>query len=796
VKFNFKKIASVLSSVVMVGSTVALAAAANFPAPFVQNGAGNVAIVYGTSGAATTDLVAVADIQTALSEELAKQTATAGSASTATTTGGDSYKLEKTSTKFQIGKGILDVVSASVTNDKLPTLLADGVYTDSSNNDFDYTQTITLTNQSLGLWEDSDYKADVPTMGMKIAAGANVLNYTLSFTSNPLWADLETTDLTLMGKTYYVLSATTNSSLTLLDSAITGDISEGETKSLTVNGKKYDVKINFVGDYKVKLDVNGEITNQLTSTVNTFKLKDGTYVGIKEINYNAKDTGISNVEFSLGVGKLVLDNGQEVELNDDSISGLSVNMTSSSEKLQSIKLIWNADDKLFVAADKEVVMPGFGAVKLSYGGMSYPLAEKIAVEPDSDDSFVLNAFPLKDSTEDINLLYYNGTQFTSTGKSTTKMLRTSNTTSITFDSDTDAQFVVSWTDGSDAESYLMRATSFELDNSVNKTTIQYRKDGSWVDAKAHAQNGDTVSVGNVDLTVGAIDKVGKSVVLTDTAATFNTLYSKEGLKVTLPFAFVAANYTLNPPTVGGYETNTTAAGYSVPASFALKFSEEDKNGNKGNGENITLTLGADSNNDTSITAVALTKGYSTSGSGIETGSSNIESNVVYSPLATDITFDKSNDQQKVGLVYHGDESFGNFFLNAPSTTVAVAANATSGTVKSLGSVIYKDTESVSSKNLIVVGGSCVNTVAATLLGSAKPLCGADFTAKTTVASGQWLIQTYSQTGGNVATLVAGYNAADTANAAKYFTTQPVDITAGKKYVGTSATVATASTVSS
>ena len=42
----------------------------------------------------------------------------------------------------------------------------------------------------------------------------------------------------------------------------------------------------------------------------------------------------------------------------------------------------------------------------------------------------------------------------------------------------------------------------------------------------------------------------------------------------------------------------------------------------------------------------------------------------------------------------------------------------------------------------------------------------------------------------VATLVAGYNAADTTNAAKYVTTQTVDTMVGKKYKGTSATQAT------
>ena len=132
-------------------------------------------------------------------------------------------------------------------------------------------------------------------------------------------------------------------------------------------------------------------------------------------------------------------------------------------------------------------------------------------------------------------------------------------------------------------------------------------------------------------------------------------------------------------------------------------------------------------------------------------------------------------------------------FTATGTTVA-AGSSSSGTVKELGAPFVKDSEvsSVSTKNLIVIGGSCVNTVAAQLLGSSAPLCDAAFTAKTGVSAGQFLIQSFASpySTGKVATLVAGFNAQDTVNAAKYFTTQAVDTTAGKTYKGTSATEAT------
>ena len=103
-----------------------------------------------------------------------------------------------------------------------------------------------------------------------------------------------------------------------------------------------------------------------------------------------------------------------------------------------------------------------------------------------------------------------------------------------------------------------------------------------------------------------------------------------------------------------------------------------------------------------------------------------------------------------------------------------------------------EVSSVSAKNLVVIGGSCINTVAAKLLGSETALCGADFTTKTGAGSGQYVIQTFESPYATtkIATLVAGYEAQDTTNAAKYLTTQKtVDTTKGKKYVGTTATTA-------
>lgn len=95
--------------------------------------------------------------------------------------------------------------------------------------------------------------------------------------------------------------------------------------------------------------------------------------------------------------------------------------------------------------------------------------------------------------------------------------------------------------------------------------------------------------------------------------------------------------------------------------------------------------------------------------------------------------------------------------------------------------------SVAGKNLIVVGGSAINSVAADLLGDAYR--EAAFTAQTGVGPGEALIQSFARDG-KTALLVAGYNAADTSMAATYLNNEEVDTAVGTKLKVVSSTEAT------
>ena len=135
--------------------------------------------------------------------------------------------------------------------------------------------------------------------------------------------------------------------------------------------------------------------------------------------------------------------------------------------------------------------------------------------------------------------------------------------------------------------------------------------------------------------------------------------------------------------------------------------------------------------------------------------------------------EKGNILSHKGLILYGSKENSRndeVLFSVPSQQVygkvSVLGRENSKRVKlPFGSVIVKDTEvsSVASKNLIVVGGSCINSVSANLIGSSIPLCGSDWTAVTGIGAGQYMIKEYTSPYDNskVALLVAGYHAEDT-----------------------------------
>lgn len=825
-KFNFKKIVALGVSVLMTVSGIGFAAAANYPAPFVSGGVANVAIVYGTgTGVSALDLVEASNIQSNLQTFM---TGTTGG-TTSNLEGGKGVIIKKSSDNLNLGDKMSDLKS-TLDYEDLPTLLAKGTYIASDNDEFKYEQKITLGNGVLTHFQDSDYEdlinveTKTPVVGFKINSSEFVLNYTIDFTTDAEsdivssdLDDIEGSDIPILGKKYYVsnLDMASGTSgylgeLTLLDSAEVGNVAEGE--STTVAG--HEVSINWIDNDEVIYTVDGvrvPSTGKLKKG-DSAKISDGSYLGVRDISKLEVSGEVGTTSFSIGTGKIVMTSGSEIKLNDESVHGIrgyvynGTGGTSTVQKVDKIVIEWKADDETFLTPEHEVNVPGFGGLKFTMNKFVRPTEEKITVAKDTDTSIKVT-MPLKDGEVGFNLLYANATgDFIGIGKDATNLLATSGNNSLKYyekhsGADYHREFFATYNTTTQAESYLLRAkVSEDTTNARNETTIEKKTPSGWVTVCEEKKAGDDCTIGNVVLTIVDVNyKSGGNESVTFSAGSkvsFHTAFTAGGLMIYLPYyvngsgspAAGAINVTqttqwgLND--VWGNES-IAGQGYNT---YYVNFDGEDKDDTIAAGNAFNLTLDDTSNNRLEVSQI---NGAGSGGAhGLEVGTS---SQIYEAYIAGDVaprTVHYTKPDEDWAEVYYASgnsESYAEVYVAEQSATVSSTTTA-SGTT-SLGEVLVKDSEvsSVSTKNLIVVGGSCINSAAANLVGGAK--CGADFTTATGIGSGQYLIKSYTgkYSTGKIALLVAGYDVADTVNAAKYLRTQTVDTS--KSYKGTTATTA-------
>jgi hypothetical protein len=747
-KFNFRKISAIAASALMTGMTLGVAAAANYPAPFVSGGTANVAIVYGTgTGVSSLDLVQANNIQASLGDYV--------EGGEVVVEGGESFKLEKSSDKFNLGDTLDEIYSEL--DDGEMDFLADGTY-DDGDIDTDYTQTITPSSQELEFFADSDYNDKTPTVGFHFQNGDNVLDYDVEFDDTIPFGDLEDTDMPLMGNTYYVLS-TTSSQIELLDSAEKVVISEGETKTVG----DHTVSIEFIDSTDVKFNVDGEITDKLGDHEYE-ELSDGSYIVANEVMYSEKEAGISKVEFSIGAGKMTLIDGEEIELNDEDVDGLVVDWTINGTAgfLDAINIAWNSDGESFLTEEDAIEMPLFKSIKLVFGGLTFPDdPEEISVESGETLNLNMGNFELPVMTvSDTNsssatLGEEDKALVTATVTLTANYTGgAANTTALTggLDLTEDNRFFVTLndTDLGDVETMYYEVTTVDWDDPEVLVEIEDligTKDITLEDID------EDETVGDITVTLAGLNDTHIYLKFTGGTLNYNVAFSEKGLRTTLP-------------------AKTRVQTNDVGTGVTLTFQEADSDDDLGEGATFTATVKSNDNEKLHV---------STTNVDTLEDEEDVFWGYVVSDLATKVTHDQTADEYEYDIAYYGEEVSSDVMVVGGVATISGGSNA-------LGNVLVKDTEvsSVATKNLIVVGGSCINSAAAALVGGTK--CGAAWTAATGVGSGQFLIKGYANSAltSGLALLVAGYDAEDTVKATTYLTNKEVDTS--KTLKGTSSTL--------
>ncbi len=814
-RLNFKKISAIVTSALMVGMTAGVAAAASYPAPFVEDGVGNVAIVYG-SDAATTDRTAATNINEDLGDSV-----TGGSV----TIEGDSIQLKRSTDEFNLGDNVTDFYS-TLNNDELSLVLASKEYLNDQNDNFEYDQKLSLaSNMQMTHFRDREYESYTPTVGIQLAKDDLILNYTLDFTPNAAeggdasFSEMENTFIEILGKEYYISSVDVSgddTDITLLDSANSAVLNEGESTTMNVGGDSYDVGLTFIGDNTVKFNVDGTPTTAL-SAGDTYKLADDSYIAVQEILVQDYAGGTKQVEFSIGSGKIKLVDGDEVEINNEAISqideydGYKLNavITNSSTDIEEIRLDWLADDDMFLTSESDLVMPGFESVKFTMGEFTSPSKEKTTFGTGDPISVTTD---VEDGEVSIDLFYLNGDEDAfaagNLGADSAQHLITNSTgdgtsSIVDLNLENETYFVASWISSRDAESYVYELSNIKDNSGKNETTLTNLADGSTV---VFSDVDDNEDVGRLRLTLTAANEEGENATVkvepvSGGSVYTDRVYTAEGLQFKLPWinstnvdlytgdettqytATTACDelHTLEDgeiymgnvqynSSVDDTATNTTCG----LTSWDMNFTEEDIDGNIASGSSFQITLSVDS--DDGIEADDLS-GATAQQIG-RTGDDYVA--YVESDLATRIDWAKdTSGLDEMQIIYAGSGSSVPVYIAEASATTDGSTNVGGKVVMDTETSAYKD------KNVIVVGGSCINSAAASLVGGAY--CTEEWTSATEIGAGQFLIKGYADSTitSKHAMLVAGYAAADTTAAVNYLMNNEVDTS--KTYEGTTTT---------
>ncbi|MDA3836262.1 MAG: hypothetical protein PF542_01430 [Nanoarchaeota archaeon] len=776
---KFKKITAIAGSLLMTGLTVAAASAAAFPAPFVKSGTADVAIVYG----ANADLVASNNVHTALGKFVT-------STGAVTVEGGEAFTLEKSSDKFNFGDA-LDTIYPSLDDGDLESALADGTYDDGSI-DEDFSQEITLSTSThtLELFHDEDVNGDAPTIGFKIDKDDVVLKYTMDFDGSDVnVSEMAETDMPLLGSNYYVLSADEDT-IELLDTAEKTALNRGETA--TVAGKA--ITVEYIGTNSVKFTVDGESTDSLEEN-EQYELDDGSYIIPTDIMTSAKDSVTDSVEFSIGSGKIVISQTEDnVQVNDEDVDGLEANYVIDSDIIDSdiidsLTLTWVADDDMFLYEGETLVMPLFENVKVFYGGLDFPTdsetismnnADTFTIEMDNYDfpvmwtdgetsptiksgeeyyelvlaleniTYAAKGYDISDVANATsgwsNITLSNGTVVDINDQNETAALAETYLANVLPVQDGERFIATKITDDlSDVETMYYEIDTIDAGDADLVLKLEDLIEDNDLDFGDVADDNDRGDI-NVVLEEFSVDEDTAYLSFTD-ATDFNKLVSETGMVITLPTVTAIEDLDGNTVEFNFHEANedgdlvTTGTDFTVEASL---------NGDK---DVIYVTDAGTTDMDDDDD---LYVGY------------------VASELASKTTLDKSGDENDFEVEYYGEEV-------TADVQVIMGGEVSTAAAADFLPVKASEIDNVKSKNLVIVGGSCVNAAAETLLGGA--LCGEDFTAATGVGAGQFVIQEFVDgfAPGKTALLVAGYEQADTVNAVTYLT-KTADVDTSEKIV--------------
>jgi len=417
---------------VMVGSSIAFAATlGDYPKPFVTaDGAPDFLVVVGKT-AATDDVVGAVDLATRLGGETGV-TKTVGATAGGASVSGEGKLVATTNTKTflddDLGKTGL---RNTMTKDDLSTLLATATLTDSdvSINSI-YQQFIYLTPGDTG---SNVYDLQFDQHGTtSIDPEYNFGEFPTSPTATDYFYRTYVTfdkgvnataageKVKFFGKEYTIHSDTTFSAspskLVLSGGADTLLLKGGETKTVTISGKSYDIT------YVASSDADTGIVKIGTDQKSIDQGKSSKVGGLdvfmdRVFDVSSTDPSQDSAQLLLGSEKIILQDGAKVKTgdNEDNIEGTHVNLTisttSGASRLDAftVRVGGKSSSDDYLSEGKEYSDPVWKTFKVAFAGINPAKMDEsrsvIKVSPSGDNIMQLESTDDRGNKKTINWAY-------------------------------------------------------------------------------------------------------------------------------------------------------------------------------------------------------------------------------------------------------------------------------------------------------------------------------------------------------------------------------------------------------
>ncbi len=632
-----------------------------------------------------------------------------------------------------------------------------------------------------------------------------------SDTSGTYLDDFENTQLNFLGKAFTVVLARRPGTpvddsikLTLMAGAARDTLLEGETKTYSVSSKSYDASISFIDSDECKFVVNGEGTNKL-KVGETYVIADKSEVGVSEVLYQDYAGGIHSCTFFIGASKLELRDDEVQDATDSSgttiapsthrlrvgstdIDGANVIITGTDNNatftINTIELNMTAEDDFFVptgkklseaivtaAENKDVLFNG--ALNFEYKGLSDEKTFDLKLKSNGVRRYQLQTQDGDGKSVDVPIAYAVGTGNVTLGEEAWSGTRTSQKRLRLTEGEPVAKddfFIVTGGTASDgsAKSYIMQYKGADR-QTKSSPKIKFKNLGS----------GETLEYSVTSLTTTgttATIKLGGYSFLAEN----RSAQSSDDFEIAVDYNGDGIGHT-----APGTATASWVDAYGSQWAFAWNITNsgnETFGGSPGNSTNsnwISLTMSTPNADDYdnilpsgvvwNITATsdpevrgALSTTSAAAG-GLTLLTPEGKSNIAYGYSTMGVFFTHetpSGDPQLLTMKYPEKQRLPQVYVTSGATT---SGTATGGDLTAVTIVdatkLDSEVASVTAQNLVVVGGPCVNTVAAELLGNPAD-CTTGFTP------GKARVKLFEHANGKMAMLVAGYSGADTRLAGK------------------------------